>query len=312
MGNDVGYGQVTRFACGGLSLVTSINHACTDGLSVNQFLTSWSEVARAQEMCNPPFHDRTLLRVQPCDGADPGFEPQELRSLTSLEQAAPQRDPASRPTERVFLFTPHQLRRVKKKATGAGEQGTFSTFESINAHIWRSVTKARGLASQATTKFLTTLDARKRLTPNLPKGYFGNAICFVQAEAQCGELANRPLSYAASCVRDAVAGFSEEYFRKLLGYAQVHENPMVMNVNSGSSAGCDVSAASWSRMGFMGLDFGSGNPVYCSPGNNPFDGSVLMLPTNKGEGYMNVFVALQPKHMERLESDPEFFLADIQ
>ena len=310
--DDVWFWQVTRFACGGVSLVTTINHACTDGLSVNQFLTSWAEVARSEEMSNPPFHDRTLLRVQPSECADPGFEPKEVRSLTSLEQAAPQRDPSSWPKERVFLFTPDQLRRCKKKAIGAGERGTFSTFESINAHIWRSVTKARGLGGEATTKFLTTLDARKRLKPNLPDGYFGNAICFVRAEAQCGELANSPLSFAASCVRDAVAGFSEEYYLKLLRYAQVHEHPLVMNVNSGPSTGCDVSAASWSRMGFMGLDFGSGKPVYCSPGNNPFDGSVLMLPTNKGEGYMNIFVALKPEHMERLESDPEFFLADIQ
>lgn len=294
--------QVTRFACGGVALVTTIIHACTDGLSVNQFVTSWAEIARGIEMSNPPVHDRTLLKVH--TAVDPGFCPRELRSL-STELAAVKRD---LPTERMFLFTPEQLRRVKKKAIGGGEKGTFSTFESINAHIWRSVTKARGLEPQATTKFLTTLDARKRLKPNLPEGYFGNAICFVMAEAECGDLVQSPLSYASNCIRQAIGGFTDEYMRSVLAFAQAHENPLVMNVNWGETAGYDVSAASWVRMGFMELDFGSGKPIFSSPGNNPYDGSVLMLPTNKGEGYMHIFVALKAEHMQRLESDPEFFL----
>lgn len=298
---------MTRFACGGVSLVTTINHACTDGLSVNQFLNSWSEVARGLEISNPPLHNRALLEVQ--TSPDPDFHPKELKSLANPQQAAPQGDPTFSPTERMFLFTPEQLKRAKKKAIGAGELGTFSTFEAINAHLWRSVTKARNLPPNATTKFLTTLDMRKRLKPNLPDGYFGNAICFVSASATARDISQNSLSYAANAIREAISGFSERYYRSVLGFAQAHRHPLVMNVNAGpESAGRDVAVASWARMGFMRLDFGSGNPVFCGPGNNPFDGSILMLPARPGDGFLHVFVALQPQHMRNLESDPEFFL----
>ncbi|KAG0616015.1 hypothetical protein M758_5G083900 [Ceratodon purpureus] len=302
------YIQVTRFACGGVSLVTTINHACTDGLSVNQFLTSWSEVARGLEMSNPPFHDRTLLKVQ--TSPNPDFNPKELRSLVSVQQVTPNGDLTSWPAERMFLFTPEQLKRVKKLAVGAGEHGTFTTFEAINAHVWRSVTKARNLPANTPSKFLTTLDMRKRLKPNLPEGYFGNAICFVSASSTSHDIVQNALSYSANVIREAIHGFSESYYRNFLAFAQSHPHPLVMNVNWAESAGHDVSVSSWARMGFMNLDFGSGNPVFCGPGNNPFEGSIFMLPTDKGDGFLNIFVSLKPQHMKNLESDAEFFLRD--
>ena len=298
---------MTRFACGGVSLVTTINHACTDGLSVNQFLTSWSEMARGVEMSNPPLHNRTLLKVQ-TSTPEPDFHPKELRSLSNLQQAAPEGDYSSWPIERMFLFTPQQLMRIKKKAIGGGEKGTFSTFEAINAHVWRSVTKARNLSPNAITKFLTTLDMRKRLKPNLPDGYFGNAICFVSASLTSCDIVQNGLSHAANAIREAISGFSESHYRNVLAFAEAHPHPLVMNVNAGERAGHDVAVASWARMGFMNLDFGSGNPVFCGPGNNPFEGSILMLPTSKGDGSLHIFVALKLQHMQNLESDAEFFL----
>lgn len=298
------YIQVTRFACGGVSLVITINHACVDGLSVNQFLTSWSEVARGLEMSTPPVHNRTLLKVHITP--EPGFRPKELRSLTNLLQALPKQNLI----ECMFSFTPERVMLVKKKAIGGGEQGAFSTFEAISAHVWRSVTKARGLDSQVTTRLLTPLDMRRRLNHTLPKGYFGNAICFVRAEAKAGYIVNNSLSYTANCIRKAVEGFSETYYSKVIAFAQTHENPLVMNVNWDDSEGCDVCVSSWVRFNFMNLDFGSGNPTFCSPGKNPYDGAIRILPTDKGNGHINIFLALKPDHMKKLISDAEFLLDD--
>ncbi|KAJ7543158.1 hypothetical protein O6H91_09G027500 [Diphasiastrum complanatum] len=300
------YAQVSRFSCGGAALVVSIIHTVTDGLSVNQVVTSWSELARGVSLSNPPFHDRTLLQSKV--SADPHFQPTSLRVVPSVTDILPQQMQTLGPAEKMFTFSPAQLKKVKAKASSDGERGVFSTFESINAHIWRCITKARCLDAHSKTKFLTTLDARKRLKPNLPDGYFGNAICFVSASATVSEMTSNPLSFAASRIQETITGFTGEYMQSVIAWAEQQKSPMVMNVNAEDSAGHDISVASWVRLSFHVADFGSGKPLIVSPGNNPYDGSIIMLPSHKGEGYMNIFIALSPASMERLEHDPEFLL----
>jgi hypothetical protein len=238
--------QVTRFACGSAALVASSIHTVTDGLSVNQFITAWSELARGVELSNPPFHNRTLLKAT--KSPDPDFRPKELRPIGNIAAVAPTRDLSDWPTERMFTFSPSQLKNAKSKASKEGAAWAFSTFESINAHIWQSITKARCLEPSANIKFLTTLDARKRLKPNLPEGYFGNAICFVSATTTAGEIVNQPLSYAAGLIRNAITGFTEDYMRSVVAFVEHVDEPVAMNVNSGDEVGHDVSIASWVRM----------------------------------------------------------------
>lgn len=300
-----GVQQVTRFACGSAALVASSIHTVTDGLSVNQFITAWSELARGVELSNPPFHNRTLLKSS--KGPDPDFKLKELRRIGSIAAVSPKGNLSDWPSERMFTFTPAQLKKAKAKALKEGVAWSFSTFEAINAHVWQSITKARCLAPTLNTKFLTTLDARKRLKPNLPEGYFGNAICFVSATTTAGEIVTQPLSYAAGLIRDAISGFTEAYMRSLVAFVEHLDEPVAMNVNAGDDAGHDVSIASWVRMQFHEADFGSGRPVVAAPGNNPYDGSVIMLPGQK-DGNINVYISLKPGHMQKLEEDTDFLL----
>ncbi|CAM6082646.1 unnamed protein product [Calypogeia fissa] len=298
------YAQVTRFACGGAALVASSIHTVTDGLSVNKFITSWSELARGVELSNPPVHNRTLLKST--KAPDPNFKPKELRPIGNIATVAPNRDVSTWPTQRMFTFSAEQLKKVKTKASKDGV-ACFSTFESINGHVWQSVTKARCLDPTSNTKFLTTLDARNRVKPNLPAGFFGNAICFVSSTTTAGEIVKQPLSYAAGLIRDAISGFSEDYMRSLFAFVENFDGPVALNVNSGVDAGHDISIASWVRMQFHEADFGCGKPLIAGPGNNPYDGNVIMLPgINIGD--INVYISLEPADMLRLEEDPEFLL----
>lgn len=299
------YVQVTRFACGSAALVASSIHTVTDGLSVNQFITAWSELARGAELSNPPFHNRTLLKSTKTP--DPDFKLKVLRPIGDIAAVAPKRDISDWPSERMFTISPAQLKKVKAKASKEGVAWAFSTFESLNAHVWLSVTKARCLEPTANTKFLTTLDARKRVKPNLPEGYFGNAICFVSATSTAGEMVKQPLSYTAGLIRDAISGFTEDNMRSLVAFVEQFDEPVAMNVNAGDDAGHDVSIASWVRMQFHEADFGSGKPLVAAPGNNPYDGSVIMLP-GQNDGYVNVYISLKPEHMQRLEGDKDFLL----
>ncbi|KAJ7295533.1 hypothetical protein O6H91_22G011100 [Diphasiastrum complanatum] len=304
------YVQVTRFACGGAALVFALNHTALDGMSVGHFSNAWSEIATGREISLQPFHNRTLLKSNCPPG--PQFQPPELRVISQeLAPAASHLEPSClSPAERMFTFSPEQLKKLKSKASQGLERGYFSTFESINAHVWRSITRSRGLDFSKKTKFLTTLDIRKRVKPALPDGYIGNGICFVSASATVGDILQNPLSFAANRIREAISSFTEEDMHSVFAWTEQQEGTIVMNVNTGDSAGQDVAVSSWIRMKCYHLDFGSGKPIFVGPCGNPYDGNVIMLPSHKGEGYMNIFIGLNPKHMELLEKDSEFLEAE--
>ncbi|KAJ7515339.1 hypothetical protein O6H91_22G011000 [Diphasiastrum complanatum] len=303
------YVQVTRFACGGAALVFALNHTALDGMSVGHFSTAWSEIATGREISLQPFHDRTLLKLN-CPPS-PHFQPSELRVISQQLAPTPSHDPSCLfPAERMFTFSPDQLKKLKSKASQGLERGYFSNFESINAHVWRSITRSRGLDFSKKTKFLTTLDIRKRVKPALPDGFVGNGICFVSASATVGDILQNPLSFAANRVRESISSFTEEHMHSVFAWTERQEGTIVMNVNAGDSAGQDVSVSSWVRMKCYQLDFGSGNPIFVGPCSNPYDGNVIMLPSHKGEGYMNIFIGLNPKHMKLLERDSEFLVTE--
>lgn len=50
--------QITRFACGGLVLAVTFNHATTDGKGYFSFLTAWSDLSRTVETSVKVDHNR--------------------------------------------------------------------------------------------------------------------------------------------------------------------------------------------------------------------------------------------------------------
>uniref|UniRef100_A0A7N0V8I4 Uncharacterized protein n=1 Tax=Kalanchoe fedtschenkoi TaxID=63787 RepID=A0A7N0V8I4_KALFE len=56
--------QVTKYACGGLSLTFTFDHLLGDASAFGKFLTSWSEVARCKTMSCVPDHNRQRLKAR--------------------------------------------------------------------------------------------------------------------------------------------------------------------------------------------------------------------------------------------------------
>ena len=65
---------------------------------------------------------------------------------------------------------------------------------------------------QESRLFIPT-DARARLQPPLPRGYFGNGIFTTTVIATAGELKSNPSWYAASKIHDAVVKMNDDYLR---------------------------------------------------------------------------------------------------
>ncbi|CAM6129778.1 unnamed protein product [Calypogeia fissa] len=294
--------QATKFACGGFSLGMALQHVVADGISAHNFIVSWTEVVLGKPISVKPVFDHTLLNAA---GAPvPASPPSEMKIRP---KGVPPVKAATRPVkERVFTFTPDQLKKIKEDANSLAperNERTFSTFEALSAHTWKGIIRAKALDANEEVKFFTTLDARKRLTPNLPDGYYGNAIIFTSNSTTAGEILSKPLSFSASLVRAAVARMTNENMRSMIAWADAQSESIQVAIDTAAN---DVSSAGWFRMPFYETDFGYGKALFAGPADNPFNGCVLMLPGHIGPGSINIFINLYTEHMEKLETDADF------
>eukprot|EP00246_Nothoceros_aenigmaticus_P010213 TRINITY_DN26591_c0_g1_i1.p1 TRINITY_DN26591_c0_g1~~TRINITY_DN26591_c0_g1_i1.p1 ORF type:complete len:434 (+),score=75.63 TRINITY_DN26591_c0_g1_i1:362-1663(+) len=299
--NPVLYVQVTRFTCGGFCFGAAIHHTLSDGIAAHNFFISWTEVARGLEISVLPNFDHSLLNAA---GTPKPEKQPEMLKLRPKGPPAPM--PTRKTKEGLFTFTPEMLKKLKVEALGDGLLGSFTTFESLSAHTWRAVLRAKKLKSTEVARFFTTLDARKRLKPNLPEGYYGNAIIFTHEEAKVEEVLTKPLGFSANLVRQAVAKITNETMREIIAWAEAQDSGVMVAINT---MGSDVSSAGWFRLPFYETDFGFGNPVFAGPADNPYNGCILMLPAPQPMA-INVSIALWEDDMERLEADKQFFVGN--
>ncbi|XXG58610.1 hypothetical protein AAC387_Pa04g0883 [Persea americana] len=292
--------QLTRFRCGGVSLGVGVLHYVADGVSGIHFINHWSDVARGLDLKIQPFFDRTLLRAR--DPPTPKFHHVEFPPPLPMKNPPHTRMPdLAPPTTSLFKITSDQLNTLKSKTKdGPGPHNTpsFSTFELLAAHVWRCVCKARGLADDQQAQLHIPVNARARLQPPLPPGYFGNATILAAPEAAVGDLISNPLIYVASRIHDALARMDDEFLRSAIDLLHLQTDP------TGIVPGvpmfrihtlCTVN--SWYRFPIYDADFGWGRPVFMGPGWIGLPGLSVILPGPIDDGSMSLIISLEPDHM---------------
>ncbi|KAJ8767796.1 hypothetical protein K2173_020736 [Erythroxylum novogranatense] len=291
--------QLTRFSCGSLVVGFTAHHLVADGHSASNFLVAWGKACRGLDMSPLPLHDRTIFHPR----NPPGFE-FEHRGV-EYKIKSPIKDI---PGEVDFClddivmhkahFTVEFLSKLKAKASqssGAHNDKPYSTFESLMAHLWRSITKARGVSASETSQIRISVNGRMRLNPRVPDEYFGNLALWAFPKARVEELLREPLPYAAKLIHDAVAIVNNNYFRSFIDFAthkadkedlepNVENNYCVLNPN--------LAVDSWLRFPFHELDFGGGSPYMFLPSFFPSEGVLLLLPSFPRDGSIDAFVAL--------------------
>jgi len=207
---------VTRFKCGGFAIGVSICHNMADAFGVIQFLKCVTDLARGHE--HPavlPAWDRELLMAR---------NPPDLTSLPFVS------DEASSPVQPMamdkmvgdyFLFGPREIATLRSQVT---EPAT--DFELITAAMWmcraEAIAFALGCGSadgsqqQRAPSLLITMNVRgkAKLTPPLPRGFYGNGFVFVEAELR-GTAAGS-LGGTVELVQKAKRGMTEEYVRSMV------------------------------------------------------------------------------------------------
>ncbi|CAG7891082.1 unnamed protein product [Brassica rapa] len=179
----------------------------------------------------------------------------------------------------------------------------ISSFQSLSAQLWRSVTRARNLDPSKTTTFRMAVNCRHRLEPKMDPYYFGNAIQSIPTMASAGDVLAKDLRWSAGQLHRNVVAHDDATVRS--GIADWESNPRLFPL--GNADGASITMGSSPRFPMYDNDFGWGKPLAVrSGGANKFDGKISAFPGREGNGSVDLEVVLAPETMAGIENDPEF------
>ncbi|KAK9127914.1 hypothetical protein Syun_016711 [Stephania yunnanensis] len=179
----------------------------------------------------------------------------------------------------------------------------ISSFQSLCAQLWRSVTRARKLPVGKPTTFRMAVNCRHRLEPKIDAYYFGNAIQSIPTVAAAGDVVSKDLRWCAEALHRNVVAHDDSTVRR--GVEEWEKNPRCFPL--GNFDGAMITMGSSPRFPMYNNDFGWGRPVAVRSGKaNKFDGKISAFPGRDGDGSVDLEVCLAPETMAGLESDPEF------
>lgn len=321
--------QVTELA-DAVFVGCTVNHAVVDGTSFWNFFNTYAEMAKGVKKISrfPDFRRDTVFNspavlVLPEGGPSATFsgdEPLRERILHfSREAIVKLKSRANNsPARSPDFFAPEILGKqsndswaVNGKTNGkiTGEitlkndpTAQISSFQSLSAQLWRSVTRARNLSANKTTTFRMAVNCRHRLEPRLEPLYFGNAIQSIPTTATAGELLSNELSWSAGKLHQNVAAHDDATVRR--GVKDWERNPRLFPL--GNFDGAMITMGSSPRFPMYDNDFGWGRPLAVRSGRaNKFDGKISAFPGAEGNGSVDLEVVLAPETMAALENDLE-------
>lgn len=298
--------QVTELADGGVFVAMSLNHCVADGTAFWHLFNTWSEMSRVGAGVEiskpPPALERWFL---------PGTRPVPIPLPFAKLEHIIRRFERPLPVEECFFhFSAERVQSLKARANteaaGAGSESeaTLSSLQSLLAHTWRAVSRARRLPPTEETTYTVLVGCRDRVK-GVPRDYAGNAVVRATARSTAEEILGHGLGWTARLLNRAVASSGDEAaVRGFLGrwareprfaYLAGFWNPaMVVTGNS-------------PRFDAFGNDFGWGAPVAVrSGGANKVDGRVTVYEGRGGRGSMALEVCLAPEALARLVADDEF------
>jgi len=193
--------QVTELI-DGVFIGCSMNHVIGDGTSYWSFFNTWSQIFQAQSQAEGCEYDVPISR-QPIHNR---WFPNNCRPPISLpfkhHDEFIERSESPLLRVRTFHFSAASIAKLKAKANSESNTTKISSFQSLSALVWRSITRARSPPSDQKTSCRLAANNRLRMEPPLPEEYFGNCIHPVSAETTTGELLENGLGWAAwNCMR---------------------------------------------------------------------------------------------------------------
>lgn len=312
--------QVTKFQCGGFSICFHVSHVVIDGQSALHFIAEWARIARGEPLGVRPVFDRKLLRAGDPPISQKLFHHKEFDELPLLLGQSNNYEERRKKTTALSLkLTKAQVEMLKNKANerkSMDNGGGYTRYETLAAHVWRSACKAREHKPEQPTAMGILIDARKRMEPQLPDSYFGNAIHEVIAVSTSGELVSKPLGFACGKIRDAIQNSTSDYMNSAIDFCKNQQDLTkfqdiytLRGTDEGPSYGNpNLSLVSWLTLPIYGVDFGCGKEIYMGPGSLDCDGDAYLMQSHDSDGSLVLAICLQVAHIKAFQ---RYFYEDI-
>ncbi|KAG5239981.1 taxadien-5-alpha-ol O-acetyltransferase [Salix suchowensis] len=287
--------QITWLRGGDATLGVGFNHSVCDGIGTAEFLNSFAELAtglnRVADLKPKPIWDRHLFdptKSNRCySAAHLGFNRvPDLCGFTS-------RFSNERLTPTSINVDKGWLNELKKLAlsTSTPIGLTYTSYEVLSAHVWRSWARALNLPSNQILKLLFSINIRNRVKPSVPSGYYGNAFVLGCAQTTAKDLAEKGLGYATMLIKRAIESVDNEYVRSVIeSVSQSRACPDSVGV---------LIMSQWSRLGLERVDFGMGKPVHVGPICS--DRYCLILPVYNQPDAVKVTVAVPASVVDKYQ-----------
>ncbi|XP_039131434.1 LOW QUALITY PROTEIN: putrescine hydroxycinnamoyltransferase 1-like [Dioscorea cayenensis subsp. rotundata] len=294
--------QLTLFKCGGVCLGCAIHHSVTDGVSAVHFINAWSDIARGLDIISvPPFLDRTVLRARspPAVSFDHiEYTNDELYSkLKSLDDLGQECEIS------ILTISKDQLNTLKYGFKG---ERSLSTFKAVGASLVYSV---QGLPEEQYTRFYVHADARSRLKPPLPAGYFGNAILRIGSHLRVGDLVLKPFEFGISKLDETIKNLDDEYIHSLMDLLEIHKGDKKKVLGSRSVKMTDFIVASWLALPLYEANFGWGKPWFMGRASMRYVGQAYVMRSGPGnDGGVSIAIAFESANMAPFK---EIFYRDL-
>lgn len=299
--------QVTRFACGSLVVGFTTQHIVSDGRSTGNFFVAWSQATRGAAIDPVPVHDRASF-FHPREPLHVEYEHRGVE-FKPYEKAHDVVCGADGDEDEVVVnkvhFSREFISKLKAQAS-AGAPRPCSTLQCVVAHLWRSMTMARGLDGGETTSVAIAVDGRARMSPQVPDGYTGNVILWARPTTTAGELVTRPVKHAVELISREVARINDGYFKSFIDFANsgaVEKERLVATADAADMVlSPNIEVDSWLRIPFYDMDFGGGRPFFFMPSYLPVEGLLILLPSFLGDGSVDAYVPLFSRDMNTFKN----------
>ncbi|KAF9616974.1 hypothetical protein IFM89_033044 [Coptis chinensis] len=254
--------QLTWLANGeGAAIGVGTSHCLMDGIGTAQFLNSFADLASGRREPDN-FQPKSVWDCHLLDPTQMSLHTRNLEFNLIPDISgffATFGSETMSPTSVVFDKT--RLTKLKKLASLTGQHSelpfSFTSFEVLTAHVWRSWARSLDLPSEQILRMLFTVNIRNRLKPSLPEGYYGNGFVLTRAQATVKDLSDNDLGHTAGLIKNAKDNVGDEYVRSLI--QSISESRQTTN-----SVGLFM-VSQWSRLGLEKVDFGMGKPVHVGP-----------------------------------------------
>lgn len=287
---------MTHFKCGGITLAVNWSHAVADGHSGLHFMKSWSEIASGTEVSVLPDHRRDLIKSRkppvPIDIAKGvAFSPGALSAAKNLDPPSDRKpsEHQKKTVTQMVEFSKDEIAQLRNSAAGCD----VTRADCFSTHLWRTITRARGIPSEARVRFWVLIEGRKRC--GLPVGYFGNVTGMTSIITTVDELVNGPIATTASLIHAGIAAVTGEWFQGLAdAFATTTQLVFAPEPLGGDGRDCGISYLV--RFPYYELEMGLGSRPAHSTRNTmgAWDGLVFVVPSSRGMEHMVAFTNLDP------------------